>query len=111
MKPVKCILIDAYNRTITEVEQSGLKDIYKLLRVSMIEAVYLGSANMDCIYVDEEGLLNGTEASFKFRFPGKPSQVFMGSGLVVGVNRANGNDAPPKISIEEVRKRVSFPVL
>lgn len=98
---MKAILIDAYIRTVSEVEYEGsLNSIYALLKCEIIEAVRISES--DSIYVDEEGMINGTEVGFLFA--GRP---LFGSGLVIGVDE-EGNDTPPVITIDEVKRLVHF---
>ena len=97
----KAILIDSVNKEVREVEVTGgLKNIYKLLDCTLIEAgTYLGS---DCIYVDEEGVIAGKENGFTI-----DDQLFVGSGLLVGTDE-QGNSVSPLLSKEALNKKVKF---
>lgn len=96
---MKAILIDAYKKTVTEVEYDGtLQAIYALLKCSTIEAVRISET--DSIYVDEEGAVNGTEVGFSFS-----GNDLFGSGLVVS-HDDEGNDQPPKSTVDEVTNRL-----
>lgn len=102
---------------ITEVNISDTKDvkmklneIYGLLNVNLIEAVGLKTG--DVIYVDEEGLLKSEDELFErgfFRFSENNAyytpRSFTGKGLVVGIGK-HGEDTPPKITLEELKKIV-----
>lgn len=81
---MKSIFIDAKNQQVTFVENKGqLEDKYLILGVDMVE---IGKyyPNGDTLWVDEEGLINGTE--FGFVLDGKE---YMGNGLIYGTNREN----------------------
>lgn len=97
----KAILIDAYSREVKEVEYQTLEDIYRLLRCSIIEAVYL--SNGDVIYIDEEGRINGTKVGFSSVQKGP----LFGSGLVVHIND-EGDDVAPHSTVEQVSQEVQF---
>jgi len=101
---MKAILINATNRTVTEVEiNDDLQSIYKVMGVDMIQtATYL--PKNDIIYVDEEGMLKPMMNFFIYEGAHQP---FAGNGLVVGTSRG-GKTVAPKISVDEVRKNVKF---
>jgi hypothetical protein len=103
---MKAILIDAEGRGVREVEIDGtLEDTYKVMGVQMIEvATYL--PNGDCIYVDEEGLINGEVLGW-FEVYGA-HQPFAGNGLVVGTDH-QGETVGCKSTLDEITKLVSFP--
>jgi len=63
--------------------KAQLEDKYLLLNVNMVE---IGKyyENGDTLWVDEEGLINGTD--FGFQLDGVD---FMGNGLILGTNREN----------------------
>lgn len=102
---MKAILIDATNQTVTEVEiEKGLRAIYGVMGVSMIEAAtYL--PNGDVIYVDEEGTF-GMNSESRFFDIGAHSP-FVGNGLVVGTGR-DGDSVSSKSTVEEIRNLVKF---
>lgn len=81
---MKAIFIDARNQRVSYVENKGqLEDLYNTLGVNMVE---IGNywENGDVLYVDEEGLLNGTD--FGFELGGRQ---YVGNGLIYGTNREN----------------------
>jgi len=99
----KGILIDAEKRTVTEVEISSLKDMYAAMRVDLITVgVQLDVVN--CIYVDDEGLLKSPEHFFFYEGAHQP---FAGSGLVLGINK-RGATISTNLSLAEVKKSVKF---
>ena len=105
-KQMKAILIDVLNENVRMVEvddKNVLKDWYKHIGCSMVEPVYINSH--DSIMVDEEGGLTEDEDTKYFSFDGN---IYIGNGLVVGVDR-NGKSVDPCICVEEVRSRVEFP--
>jgi hypothetical protein len=102
---LKAILIDPFNQTIIEHETDGeLHSIYKLMQVSMIEAVYLNSSK-DCMYVDEEGLLGNLLEQAWFRIEGFEDNPFAGRGLVFGTTDDGGNSSP-RITVDQLRTLV-----
>lgn len=110
MEKVKCILIDAEKQTITEVEQSGLDDIYSLLRVTTIEHLRINSENS--LYIDEEGRINGTR--FGFRIINRYSSIYdmkgqmiCGNALVIGITE-DGRDKSPTLTINELKNLIQF---
>lgn len=98
----KAILINSELQTITEVEYNSIDDIQRLIGCRCFTvATYLD--NEDAIYVDDEGLYT---PQFFFEYKGA-HQPFAGNGLVVGAND-EGEGADVKISLEDVKKNVTF---
>lgn len=98
------ILINSYDRSITEVETTGhLADMYQLLRVSMVEVVHL---EHDDLWVDEEGLLTITQNTMFFKLEGI-EQPIAGSGLILSAD-AQGECVSTKMDIEELENKISF---
>ncbi len=101
---MKAILIDANKKQIKEVEfRHSLQNIYDAMGVTSIEVgFYIGGTNT-CCYVDEEGLINGTKHSFKYK-----GQTFMGNGLLVGTDE-EGSDTSCTIPTSVIAEYISFP--
>lgn len=81
---MKGIFIDAKNREVFIVNTKGqLEDLYLILGVNMVE---IGKywENGDTLWVDEEGLINGTD--FGFQLDGID---YLGNGLILGQNLEN----------------------
>jgi hypothetical protein len=81
---MKGIFIDAKNRQVTYVNtKAQLEDLYLILGVNMVE---IGKywENGDTLWVDEEGLINGTDFGFQVQ-----GLEFLGNGLILGTNRMN----------------------
>lgn len=90
-KAHRCILIDAHKREVREVACKGLEDYYQSMNVERIEtATWLDKQT--CIYVDEEGLINGTRVGFVIN-----NRPFAGSGIVTAINHKTGGS----ISLKE----------
>lgn len=103
---MKAYLIDTPNKQIVEVDYDGnYKSIYGLIHASLYEVVYL-NAEEDCMFLDEEGLINGNPHGW-IKYEGA-NQPFRGYALVLGTD-SEGNSVEPKMSIEELRAKVSFP--
>jgi len=99
---MKVILIDAKNKEIKEVEfYNTLQSIYNIMEVTSIEVGFY--LNSNCCYVDEEGMINGTKHSFRYK-----DQTFMGNGLIVGTD-SEGSDTDCTASIDVIAKLISFP--
>jgi hypothetical protein len=76
----KAILIDVKNREVKTVEYKDYKDMQKLIGCNCFTTAYT-FPNEDTLFVDDEGLLNGTEHFFYFEGAHQP---FAGNGLIVG---------------------------
>ena len=75
---MKAIFIDAKNQQVSIIEtKAQLEDKYLILDVNMVE---IGKyyENGDTLWVDEEGLINGTD--FGFQLDGID---YMGNGLIL----------------------------
>lgn len=105
-KKIRAILIDAKNKTVTEVEIAGeLADYYRLIGCEMVEIAFR-LPKLDVCFVDEEALLNDNPKNF-FEYNGAGHQPYAGNGLIVGGTPA-GNAASAKISLAEVKANVVF---
>ena len=101
---MKAILIDAKNREVKEIEiGKGIDEMYKFLECQYFTiASYLDKG--DAIFVDDEGLMNGTDIFFTYEGAHQP---FAGNGLIMGSNR-NGESIDCKIDFNEVKNKVEF---
>lgn len=100
---MKAILINAKTRDIKEVSVGDYKEMYVHLECSMFQ-VGTELPNQDSIFVDEEGLINGTEYFFTYKDAHQP---FAGNGLVMGCND-DGESVDCKIELNEVKSNVKF---
>jgi hypothetical protein len=106
---MKIIIIDADMRDIYE-KTIGTDDSEKVLE-AMQDAVgglieRAGELeNGDDVYVNEEGLINGTVNCFQM--PGVGQGAFAGSAIVVG-HDGDGNTVEAKSTKGEIRKKVNF---
>lgn len=89
-KTIKAILIDAENKKVELIDiLPGLAPIYKTIKVQYIEVAYLPeSYGKHHLYVDEEGMINGTEYGFWMKGIGQP---FFGNGIIFSSDK-EGND-------------------
>ena len=101
---MKAILINAKTKEVKEVEMGrDYKEIYEQLDCTMFQiGTYL--PKRDAIFVDEEGLLNGTDVFFTYEGAHQP---FAGNGLVMGCDNV-GESTDCKIKINEVKRKVKF---
>lgn len=105
----KAILIDPFKCEITEVERDAADytNIYPLLSHESMTVDHFDVVRLDRgdgIFVDDEGLLKPCVRYFLW--DGYPQQL-AGRGLIVGSNDA-GNATAVKITLDEVRRRVTF---
>jgi hypothetical protein len=101
-KTYTAILIDAVNRVIDEVEITDYKDIQKQIGCDTFESAHRFHDNGDTLYVDGEGLLNGTKHGFYFR-----GKLLAGNGLVVGSN-AEGDTTDAANRMGLIQSMVTF---
>lgn len=98
---MKAILIDAKNRVVQEIENKGdLDAIYKALDVEMIEVGNYDPETGDTMYVDEEGLINGTTVGFELF-----GRQYAGSGIIFGTNPETGDNASAVTKLEDVNPK------
>ena len=82
--------------------EGHLQDIYKLLDCQIITAVPFGP---DSVYCDDEGLTK--EPVYQFFGIKGVAQPLAGRGLVIGLD-ADGNDATPSMTLEDVQAQTFF---
>lgn len=101
---MKAILINAKTKEVKEVEMGrDYKEIYTQLECELFTTgAYLDAA--DVIYVDDEGLINGTDIFFTFEGAHQP---FAGNGLIMGTDD-EGESTDCKVDINEVKTKVKF---
>ena len=101
---MKAILIDSINKEVKEIEiGKGIDEMYKFLNCEIFTiASYL--PKNDAIFVDDEGLMNGTDTFFTYEGAHQP---FAGNGLIMGSN-SKGESVDCKIDLNEVKKKVNF---
>lgn len=100
---MKAILINPFDQTVTEVEYSGdYRDIYKLIDAQCFDVARL--PHRDGIFVDDEGLLNGTTHFFQHEDYPNP---LAGKGLIIGCDE-EGESVDCKTTLNEVKAKVSF---
>jgi hypothetical protein len=102
-KKLKGILIDPVAKTLTEVIHNGnFRQIYKFIECDTFTVVQIDEIN--CIYVDDEGLLNNPRYFFNYKGYDQP---LAGRGLVLGVDR-EGPTIGTNLTIEELTPLISF---
>jgi hypothetical protein len=101
---MKAILIDSINKEVKEVEiGKGIDEMYKFLQCQCFTiASYLPKE--DAIFVDDEGLMNGTDVFFTYEGAHQP---FAGNGLIMGCDD-EGESVDCKIELTEVKEKVKF---
>jgi hypothetical protein len=102
---MKGVLIDSKHRivSIVEVSNSGINDILTHLNCDIF-TVAMQLKNRDVMYVDDEGLINGTDSFFTYEGAHQP---FAGNGLILGTD-SEGESVDCKVELMEVAKKVNF---
>jgi hypothetical protein len=103
---VKGFLIRSEEKDIQTVyhDTKDYRQIYKLLDIdNSFTVVQIDDVN--CIYVDDEGLLN--KPRYFFDIKGYP-QPLAGRGLVLGCDQDTGDTIGTNLTIEELREMISF---
>lgn len=104
---MRAILIDAKNKTVTEIDvddTNTLKHWYELIDCDLVEvAHYMSEKNH--ILVDEEGLFKSPNEFFTYSGAHQP---FAGNGLIVGVDSNTGESVDCDITLEEATENVMF---
>lgn len=107
---MRAILIDPEARTITEVESSGHGDgptgIHALIGTEGSPFDVRMLSPDESLYLDDEGLLKLEEGE-SHRFTEIDGQTFAGKLLVIGVD-PEGDSAPTRLTVEQVRRVVGF---
>lgn len=96
----KAILINAQQGVISQVEVGEYTDIYKHCGFGLFTTVSLG--NGETLYVDDEGLLNGTQHGFTIEGYQDP---LMGNGLILG-STASGDSKDTAFTAEAIKAKV-----
>lgn len=107
---IKGILIDAVNRTVKEVEVSGLEGLQGSVGGSIAIAHSFmddGDMETDTLFVDDEGLLKSPKHFFSFEGAHQP---FAGNGIIVGLNE-EGDTIDTTQNLEAIKSKVSFHTL
>lgn len=115
-KTQKAILIDAESKEVKEVDYNDYKDIQSILRVSIFTTGLvlndIQTERGDTLFVDDEGLINGTEHFFALYIDNQ-GHVFAGNGLIVGPENYNddgdylGTDNPSH-SLNWIKNNVKY---
>lgn len=101
---VKGFLIDPKEKTISAVTHNAedYREIYKLIDASPFTVVQLDNHN--CIYVDDEGLLNNPRYFFTLKGYEQP---IAGKGLVLGVGNM-GETTSTSLSLDRLKEMVGY---
>ena len=103
----KAILIDVEKCEIREVEIKGkLEDYYRLIGCDLITSVSVPNSEDHDVIVDDEGLLKPFKGLFSIDDSENPH--FAGNGLIMKVNFKVGSWISSKLTVDEVRRRITF---
>ena len=101
---MKAILIDPFEKTITEVDYNGdFRQIYKLIDCGTFDVVRVNDIG-DGIFVDDEGLINGKQQEF-FGWRGY-EQPLAGKGLLLGCTLSDGESADTSYTLDDAYDHV-----
>jgi len=104
-KVIRAVLLNAKDRTVTDVEYDGdYKSIYSLIGCNLFTVIYLPDG--DVLYIDDEGLLTMDANTVFMQTPWYP-QPLAGSGLILGSTR-DGNAKHAKHDAGYYREQVRF---
>ncbi len=99
---MKAILIDAVNRTVTEIQiENELHAFYEKIGCRLIQMLDIGESHALC--VDEEGKLRDWKAGFRLA----GSSTLAGNALIVGTND-DGNFTDCKAPLCLFSRNVEF---
>ena len=101
---MRAIVINAKDRTITEIEIDGSLESLQRIVGGLIEPVTQGLDGTHHCYVNEEGLLDHPRHFFMFRGGHQP---LAGNGVILALTE-DGEEAPCTLPLEWVAERVSF---
>jgi hypothetical protein len=96
------ILINANDNTISLVSIKDYKDISKFGQFDLFTCVQI-DAKGNTLYVDDEGLLNGTSRGFVIDGYEQP---LMGNAVLLGTNLNTGDSKDTSLSLEKVASMV-----
>lgn len=100
---MKAILINAEAATVKFVEIKDYTDISKFGAYDLFTTVGLGGG--ETLYVDDEGLINGTAVGFILEGYDSP---LMGNGVILGGNDRTGDSLSTTLTLEEIAAKVTF---
>ena len=108
---MRALLINPFERTITEVDYSGdFHQIYELIDAHTFDCVRIDDSG-GSIFVDDEGLINGKEQTY-FAHVNYP-QPLAGKGLVLGCDMNTGESVGTEYTVDDFKRDVVWvmPVL
>ena len=102
------IFIDAKNNRLTHVVIKDHTDISRIAGYKYFDAVGLNTKGKvsDTLFVDDEGLINGTEWGFEvLTANGEHRGHYAGNGIILGTNRQGGS-VDATVTLEDMAKRI-----
>lgn len=102
---MKAIHINAEDRMVVATEVNSLEDMQALVK-GYIELVPWRIGHGNCLFVNEEGRLNGFEHAFSIA--GCPFPHFVGNGFLLGPTDEEGDSTDVTVSVEEIAAKTSF---
>lgn len=102
MRNDKALLLNVSKNTITEIVIKDYTDISKFGEFNLFTTVQV-NAEGDTLYVDDEGLINGTEVGFTFDGYDGP---LMGNAILLGTDRRTGDSKDATMTATEFASKV-----
>ena len=103
---MKAILINAVNKTVTQVDVTGdLDSFYAQIGCELIEGVYTHILQgEDVMYVDEEGLLKEDQPFFQIN---GYRQALAGNAIIIGIDE-EGDSCDAETPVAVIMDAVEF---
>jgi Domain of unknown function (DUF3846) len=101
---MRAIIINATDRTITEIEIDGSLKTLQQIVGGLIQPVYDGLDDTHHCYVNEEGLLDNPLHFFMFKDGHQP---LAGNGVILS-STGDGGEASCSLPLDWVKERVTF---
>lgn len=98
----KAVFIDTKNRSVEEIEVSGLADFQKAVGGYIETACILD--NQDQVFVNEDGMMRFDD----FFFIEGGIQPYAGNAIVVGPCDEDGDNSDCLYSADDIKNRVTF---
>lgn len=96
------LLLNAKENTITEIVIKDYSDISRLIGCNYFTTVQVNDKG-DTLYVDDEGLINGTTVGFTFDGYDGP---LMGNGILLGTDLRTGDSKDISMTTAEFASKV-----
>ena len=103
---MKAIFIDSENEVVSTVnidKEQSLKAYYKLIQCKCVTVVSINDVFTHSLYLDDDALYSDKQKAFTIL-----GQRFIGNGVIVGFDEAEGDDTDTRMTENYVRDLVIF---